>query len=156
MTTRDQRYWLFKIEPESYSWDGLVKDDVSEWDGVRNFQARAYLRDEIDEGDRVLTYHSGSKAKAIVGTAVVVRGGYPDSTAWDPDSDHPDPKSSPENPVWFMVDIRADVPLSHEVTLAEIKAVPALAEMFLITRPRLSVQPVDGEAWELITQMRTG
>ncbi len=156
MTTRDQRYWLFKTEPESYSWDDLVNDGVSEWDGVRNFQARAYLRDEINEGDRVLIYHSGSKAKAIVGTAVVVRGGYPDSTAWDSGSDHPDPKSTPENPVWFMVDIRADAPLAHQVTLEEIKAAPALAEMFLITRPRLSVQPVDGEAWELITQMGAG
>ena len=83
----------------------------------------------------------------------MVRGGYPDSTAWDPDSDHPDPKSTPENPVWYMVDIRADTRLAQEVTLEEIKAVPALADMFLITRPRLSVQPVDVEAWELITQM---
>ena len=153
---REKRYWLFKTEPESYSWDDLVDDGVAEWDGVRNFQARAYLRDDIKEGDAVLVYHSGAKAKAVVGTAVVVRGGYPDFTAWDADSDHPDPKSTPESPVWFMVDIRAENRLTRDVTLEEIRGVPALAEMFLITRPRLSVQPVSPEAWGLITQLGAG
>ena len=150
---RERRYWLFKTEPESYAWGDLVEDGVAEWDGVRNRQACGYLRDEIKEGDGVLIYHSGAKARAVVGTAAVVRGGYPDWTAWDPDSDHPDPKSTAETPVWFMVDIRAEGRLARDVTLEEIKGVPELADMFLVTRPRLSVQPVAPEAWELIVQL---
>jgi predicted RNA-binding protein with PUA-like domain len=152
---REKRYWVFKTESESYSWDDLVKDEITEWDGVRNAQARIYLRDEIEEGDGVLVYHSG-KEKAVIGIAIVTRGGYPDFTAWDPDSDHPDPKSTPENPNWFMVDIRAVNRLARAVTLKEIKSVPALAEIFLITRSRLSVQPLSADAWGLITQMGAG
>ena len=99
-------YWLFKSEPNTYSYDDLVRDGTSEWDGVRNFQARNFLRDEIKEGDGVLFYYSNAKPLVIVGTAVVTRSGYPDSTAWDPDSDHPDPKSTPDKPLWYMVDIQ--------------------------------------------------
>ena len=91
------RYWLFKSEPGAYSFDDLVHDDIAEWDGVRNYQARNHLHDDIKEGDGVLFYHSSSKPLAIVGTASVVRGGYPDHTAWDPTSEHPDPKSSPSS-----------------------------------------------------------
>ena len=86
-------YWLFKSEPNTYSYDDLVRDGTAEWDGVRNFQARNFLRDEIKEGDGVLFYYSNAKPLVIVGTAVVTRGGYPDSTAWGPDSDHPDPRA---------------------------------------------------------------
>ncbi len=150
---KGRQFWLFKTEPESYSWDDLVRDGVAEWDGVRNRQASRYLREEINEGDGVLVYHSGAKAKAVVGTGTVVRGGYPDWTAWDPESDHPDAKSTPEAPIWFMVDIRAEERLARDVTLEEIKGVPELADMFLVTRPRLSVQPVAPAAWDLILQL---
>ncbi len=87
------KYWLFKSEPSGYSYDDLVKDGVAEWDGVRNFQARNTLRDDIKKGDGVLFYHSSTDPLAIVGTALVVREGYPDHTAWSPKSQHPDPKS---------------------------------------------------------------
>ena len=96
----ERGYWLFKSEPSAYSFSDLMGEEKStaEWDGVRNYQARNYLRDEVKEGDRVLIYHSGAKSKSVVGIADVVRGGYPDDTAWDPDSEHPDQKSTPENP----------------------------------------------------------
>ena len=100
-----KRHWLFKSEPNSYSWDDLVQDKVAEWDGVRNYTARNLLRDAIKIDDLVLFYHSNSKPSAIIGIARVVKNGYPDHTAWDLGSEHPDPKSSPENPIWYMVDL---------------------------------------------------
>ena len=146
-----KRYWLFKSEPTSYSWDDLVKDGVAEWDGVRNYQARNLLRDEVHEGDGVLFYHSSSKPLAIVGTATVVRGGYPDHTAWDPTSEHPDPKSTPGNHIWYMVDIRAMERFDEPMTLESLKAVPQLADMVLLKRGgRLSIQPVTVGEWETI------
>ena len=92
------RYWLFKSEPTAYSFDDLVSDGVAEWDGVRNFQARNLLRDEIKEGDGVLFYHSSAKPMAVIGTAVVVRDGYPDATAADPTSLHPEPQAHRREP----------------------------------------------------------
>ena len=148
------RRWLFKSEPGAYSFDDLVQDQVAEWDGVRNFQARNLLRDDIQEGDGVLFYHSSAKPMAVVGTAVVVRGGYPDSTAEDPDSLHPDPKHTAANPIWYMVDIRATERFQQPVTLESIKATPQLGDMMLVRRgARLSVQPVSEEEWDLIRQM---
>ena len=145
------RYWLFKSEPGAYSFDDLVSDGVAEWDGVRNYQARNHLRDDIKEGDGVLFYHSSSKPLAIVGIATVVRDGYPDHTAWDPTSEHPDPKSTPNNPIWYMVDIRAVERFDEPMTLESLKAVPQLADMVLIRRGgRLSIQPVTVGEWETI------
>ena len=145
------RYWLFKSEPGAYSFDDLVHDDIAEWDGVRNYQARNHLRDDIKEGDGVLFYHSSSKPLAIVGTASVVRGGYPDHTAWDPTSEHPDPKSSPSNPIWYIVDIRAVERFDTPVTLEAMRVVPQLADMVLIRRGgRLSIQPVTVGEWETV------
>ena len=148
------RYWLFKSEPGAYSFDDLVNDGVAEWDGVRNFQARNLLRDEIKKGDGVLFYHSTAKPMAVIGTAVVVRDGYPDSTAADPTSLHPDPKHTAENPIWYMVDISARERFSQPVTLDSIKATHNLAGMMLVRRgARLSVQPVSEEEWKLIRDM---
>ena len=145
------RYWLFKSEPGSYSFDDLVRDGVAEWDGARNYQVRNFLRDEIREGDGVLFYHSSSDPRAVVGTATVVRNGYPDHTAWDPASDHPDPKSTPDNPTWYMVDIRAVERFSTPVTLEGMREVPQLADMMLLRRGvRLSILPVTPEEWEAI------
>ena len=136
------RYWLFKSEPSSYSFDDLVADGSAEWDGVRSYQARNYLKSEIQEGDGVLFYHSSQKPMAVVGTAKVVKAGYPDHTAWDPTSDHPDAKSTPEKPIWYMVDIAPVGRFSSPVTLEEIRQEPRLAKMALLGRgTRLSVQP---------------
>ena len=148
-----RRYWLLKSEPSAYSYDELVKDGVSEWDGVRNFQARNLLRDEIQEGDGVLFYHSNTKPMAVVGTATVVRSGYPDYTAWDPKSDHPDPKSTPDKPLWYMVDIKAGERFAHPVTLERMRRAPGLEQMTLLRQSRLSVQPVTEAEWAVVIGM---
>ena len=146
-------HWLFKSEPGSYSWDDLVRDEVAEWDGVRNYTARNLLRDQIKTGDLVLFYHSNANPTGVVGTAEVMRDGYPDHTAWDPASDHPDPKSPPDKPLWFMVDIAPREKLAREVTLAEIKAVPELKDMVLVNQGRLSVQPVTPAEFETVLRL---
>ena len=152
----ERRYWLFKSEPTTYSFSHLAgePDRTAEWDGVRNYQARNYLRDEIHVGDGVLFYHSSNAEPAVVGTARVVMAGYPDHTAWDPSSGHFDPKSTPDNPIWYMVDIQAEKELTRPVTLKEIKGVPRLANMMLVGRGvRLSIQPVTGDEWEEIVSL---
>ncbi len=148
-----KRYWLFKSESTAYSYDDLVRDKVAEWDGVRNFQARNYLRDEVKAGDEVIFYYSNVSPMAAVGTAVVVRAGYPDHTAWDPMSQHPDPKSTRDKPIWYMVDIKPDKKFRRPVTLDEIKTAPELKDMVLLNNSRLSVQPVAPKEWELIMRM---
>ena len=149
-----KRYWLFKSEPTAYSFDDLVDDGVAEWDGVRNFQARNLLRDDIKEGDGILFYHSTTKPLAVVGTAAVVRNGYPDFTAWDPASPHPDPKSTPENPIWYLVDIKATQRFLRPVTRDMMKAAPAFKDMMLLRRGmRLSIQPVTKGEWDAVVEM---
>ena len=150
-----RQYWLVKSEPTSYSFADLQSetDQTAEWDGVRNYQARNILRDEIKAGDGVLFYHSSANPKAVVGSAIVVQGGYPDDTAWDPGSEHPDPKSTPDNPIWYMVDLKAEAAFSNPVTLAEIKATPGLENMALVKKPRLSVQPVTPQEWQIVLDL---
>jgi predicted RNA-binding protein with PUA-like domain len=132
----------------------LVEDGIAEWDGVRNFQARNYLKNEIQEGDGVLFYHSSVKPMAVVGTARVVRAGYADHTAWDPNSEHPDPKSTSERPIWYMVDIAPTERFSRPVTLEAMRHEPRLAGMALLQRGmRLSVQPVTQEEWEVVREL---
>ncbi|MCH8205517.1 MAG: EVE domain-containing protein [Chloroflexi bacterium] len=151
----ERSYWLVKSEPGAYSWADLVseEDQTAEWDGVRNYQARNILRDQMKVGDGVLFYHSNVKPMAVVGTAVVVREGYPDDTAWDPDSEHPDPKSTPDKPIWYMVDIKAETELARQVPLEEIKSTPGLENMVLVNRSRLSVQPVKAEEFRIIVDL---
>ena len=149
-------YWLFKSEPTAYSYEDLQNEDdrTAEWDGVRNFQARNLMRDEMKIGDRVLFYHSNAKPMAVVGTATIVKDAYPDHTALDPRSKYYDPKSTPDNPIWMMVDIKADRALARPVTLQEIKQTPALENMPLVRKGmRLSVQPVSASEWEVILSM---
>jgi predicted RNA-binding protein with PUA-like domain len=148
-------FWLFKTEPGCFSFNDLKgrPDMTEQWDGVRNFQARNYLRDTIQSGDRVLFYHSNIPEPAVVGIAEVVRPGYPDFTALDPNGEHFDPKASPANPIWYMVDIRYLNALPRQVTLESIKANPLLADMPLVKRSRLSIQPVSPEEWQVILAM---
>ncbi len=152
---RERRYWLVKSEPNAYSFADLQgePDHTAEWDGVRNYQARNILRDEMKVNDGVLFYHSNAKPNVIVGTAVVVSDGYPDHTAWDPDSEHPDAKSTPDAPMWFMVDIKAESEFPNPVTLDTIKSAEALQNMVLVKNSRLSVQPVSPEEWSTILRM---
>jgi predicted RNA-binding protein with PUA-like domain len=147
-----QRHWLVKSEPTEYAIDDLARqpDQTDHWDGVRNFQARNFMRDQMQVGDGVLFYHSGSKP-AVVGTAAVVRAGYPDHTAWDPRSKHFDVRSTPQNPVWFLVDIRLATRFKRPVPLAELRRIPELAQMTLLRRGnRLSVMPVSAEEYAII------
>jgi predicted RNA-binding protein with PUA-like domain len=148
-------YWLFKTEPGCFSFDDLKSrpNMADQWDGVRNFQARNFLRDTIKVGDPVLFYHSNIPEPAVVGLAEVVRGGYPDYTALDPNGEHFDPKASLQNPIWYMVDIRYMKPLLKPVTLENIKGNQLLADMPLVKRSRLSIQPVSNEEWRIILTM---
>ena len=123
------------------------------WDGVRNYQARNLLRDEIKPGDLGFFYHSNIQEPAIVGIVEVVREGYPDWTARNPEGEHFDPKSSTENPIWYMVAVKYVRPLERAVTLNEIKKNPALSGMELVKRSRLSVQPVRSEEWDYILNL---
>jgi predicted RNA-binding protein with PUA-like domain len=147
-----RRCWLFKSEPSCFSFADLQSrpDGTEHWDGVRNYQARNYLRDEVQVGDRVLFYHSNIPEPAIVGLAAVVRGGYPDWTARDPAGEHFDPRSSVENPVWYMVDVRAVAPFPRPVLLAELRDHPGLLSMPLLHRSRLSIQPVTAAEEQII------
>ena len=155
---REKKYWLMKSEPSDYSFEELKSEDkaTAEWDGVRNYQARNLLRDEIKIGDGVLFYHSNSKPSAVVGTAVVVKDGYADFTAWDPDSKHPDTKSTSDNPIWFMVDIKAELTFKTPISLQDIKKIPELSEMVLVKNSRLSVQPVRKDDFDFIVKMGIG
>jgi len=146
-----QRFWLFKSEPNAYSFDDLKRDKRTEWDGVRNYQARNFLRDDIQIGDGVLFYHSRIKPMAVMGVATVVRSGHPDASQFDRTSKYFDPKSTYEKPRWFVVDIRYDRHLTKPVTLEDIKRQKACREMVLINNSRLSVQPVRPSEWRCIT-----
>ena len=152
----EKRYWLFKSEPTAYSFDDLMNDPDgwAEWDGVRNYQARNMMRDDMKVGDSILFYHSNAKPMAVVGIASVVREGYDDFHALDPDDKHYDPKATPEKPIWSMVDIKGERPLARPVTLAEIKENPKLKDMLLIRKGmRLSIQPIPKEEFiEVVSQ----
>ncbi len=150
-----KRYWLMKSEPGAYSFSDLQGEDdqTAEWDGVRSYTGRNYMRDEMKVGDEVLFYHSNAKPNAVVGTAVVVQEGYPDDTAWDPDSEHPDAKSTPDNPIWYMVDIKAGIGFTRPVSLLEIKNTKGLEKMVLVNNSRLSIQSVTSKEWKIILKM---
>ena len=151
----ERRYWLVKSEPEVFSFDDLQKapKKTTGWDGVRNSTARNFLRDGMKVGDLVFYYHSNAEPSAIVGIAEVAREGYPDEGAFDPANEYHDPKSTPDAPTWFMVDVRAVEKLPRAVTLPEIKADPALAQMALVKQGRLSVTPVTAKEWEHVLAM---
>ena len=149
------QYWLFKSEPEVFSIDDLAKEprQVTTWDGIRNPEARNVLRDQVQVGDRGFYYHSSAAPPAIVGIVEIVRGGYPDPTAFDKKSDHFDKKSDLASPTWFMVDVKFVQKFIHPVTLDHVKAEPALGLMALVTRPRLSVQPVTAAEWKKVLEV---
>jgi predicted RNA-binding protein with PUA-like domain len=150
-------YWLMKTEPSVFSWDDLQKmpHQTTQWEGIRNYQARNFMRDQMKQGDRVLFYHSVEKPQSIMGIAEIVREAYPDSFSWDTTSDYYDPKSTPENPRWVMVDLRFQRSFEPPITLAELKSIPDLANMLLLQKgSRLSIQPVTQVEWERICQLR--
>lgn len=150
------RHWLLKTEPESFSIDDLAAspDRTTCWDGVRNYQARNFLRDDFRVGDRVLFYHSNASPPAVMGVAEVVGEAYPDPTALDPRHHHYDPGATVENPRWVMVDVRLIEKFTRPVSLDELRQQPGLAKMELLRRgSRLSVQPVTPEEYVIIVRM---
>ncbi|MCG6887217.1 MAG: EVE domain-containing protein [Proteobacteria bacterium] len=149
-------YWLMKSEPDVFGIDDLANRPrkTDHWEGVRNYQARNMMRDEMKKGDLVFFYHSNCKEPGIVGIAEVVKEGYPDFTAVDPDAKYYDPKSDPDNPRWFMVDIRYKRKLKRNITLQELKNHPQLEEMLLLRKGnRLSVLPVSKKHWDFILKL---
>ncbi len=149
-------YWLMKSEPDTFGIDDLAArpEQTEPWDGVRNYQARNMMRDAMRLGDRVLFYHSNCKPPGIVGTMEVVREGYPDDTAWDPQHKYFDPKSSPDKPRWYRVDVRLLERFPRLVSLDELRSRPELAEMRILQRGnRLSITPVSAEEWQIIHEI---
>lgn len=150
-------YWLIKSEPDAFSIDDLEKcpGGKDHWDGIRNYQARNFMRDDMKVGDRVLFYHSNCKPPGVVGIAEVASEAYPDHTAFDPNGKYFDAKSDPDNPRWLMVDIRFVRKLDRMITLEEIKSHAERLEGFPLVRRgnRLSVMPVSGDHWDFILSL---
>ena len=145
------RYWLMKSEPDVFSIDDLARKGVAGWDGVRNYQARNFMR-EMKAGDRVLFYHSNAKPSGVAGVAEVVRTAYPDPTQFDAKSGHHEPRATREKPVWSQVDVRFVRRFPRLLSLDDLRSVPALAGMELFRRSRLSVQPVTAAQWKAVAQ----
>jgi len=146
-------YWLFKSEPDTYSIQDLEREKQCPWEGVRNLQARNFLRDSIKIKDTVLFYHSGSKHRSIVGLAEVIKDGYPDTEAFNKKSQYFDPKSDVENPKWYRVDIKLVAIWPHPLSLDVIKAQKDLQDILLIRNSRLSVQPLPEKAFKKILKL---
>ena len=149
-----KRHWLMKSEPSAFSIDDLARAGRTGWEGVRNYQARNLLRDEVKAGDEVLFYHSSAEPAGVAGVAKIVRGAYPDPTQFDRKSDYHDPGSEKDAPRWVAVEVAFVRKFARVVTLAELKANPALAEM-LVTKKgsRLSVQPVTAAEFAAVLAM---
>ncbi|OYW19233.1 MAG: EVE domain-containing protein [Planctomycetales bacterium 12-60-4] len=146
----EPRYWLFKSEPSAFGIDSLARSprQTAPWDGVRNYQARNYLRDDVKAGDLVCFYHSREAPLGIFGTMRVVRAAYPDTTQFDPDSKYYDPKSSRDLPRWVMVDVQLIQKFVEPVTREQLQLSPSTTGMLVLKRGmRLSIQPMTHEEW---------
>ncbi len=150
------KYWLIKSEPNTFSIEDLSKskNQTTYWDGVRNYQARNYMRDEMKLGDKIIFYHSNSEPPGAAGICEVVKEAYPDFTAFDPENPHYDPKSKKDNPAWMMVDVKFVKKFSKLVSLSEIKSNKKLQKMKLVQPgSRLSVMPVTKDEFDEIVRM---
>lgn len=147
-------HWLMKSEPDAYSIDDLARDGTEPWDGIRNYQARNMMRDDMKIGDKAFFYHSSCKVPAIVGVITIASGPYPDPTQFDRHSKYYDSKSTEDEPRWVLVDVAFDRKLKQPITLEEIKKHPGLADFLLTKRGnRLSIFPVDKKHWDLVLSM---
>ena len=146
-------YWLMKSEPDVFGIDDLKtkKNQTEHWDGVRNYQARNFMRDDMKKGDQIFFYHSNCKQPGIVGIAKIAKEAYPDHTAFDPEAKYYDPKSDPDNPRWYMVDVKFVRKLKRTISLEELKQLSNLKDFPLVRRGnRLSIMPVTEEQWDII------
>lgn len=149
------RFWLMKSEPSCFSIDDLKQspNQTAAWDGVRNYQARNFMLHDMKPGDLTFFYHSNCTPPGIVGIAEVVSLPYPDHTAWDPNSEHPDPRSTPDNPRWYMVNIRFKEKFKHIIPLHALKHYPELGQMTLLRKGnRLSITPIGKQEWDFINE----
>lgn len=145
-----------KTEPTVFSFEDLRKrpHSTDHWEGVRNYQARNYMKDEMKKGDKVLFYHSNCEVPGVVGIAVISREAYPDFFSWDRTSRYYDPKSTPEKPRWFMVDVTREKAFRHIVTLKDLKSEPKLKGMKVLQKgQRLSIMPVTQEEFDIVSAM---
>lgn len=148
------RYWLMKTEPSEYSIDDLKREKTEHWDGVRNYQARNMMRDQMKIGDLAFMYHSNCDEIGIVGTMTIHREGYPDHTAFDKKDKHFDPKSDPDNPRWIMVDVKYKRKLKRTITLQELKSYKELQNTTLLRKGnRLSVMEITKQDWDFILSL---
>ena len=151
-----KRYWMMKSEPDAFSIDDLARVGTEPWNGVRNYQARNFMRDGMQVGDGVMIYHSNCKVPGVAGLATVASAAYPDATQFDPKSDYYDPKATRENPRWLLVDVAFERKLKRTIALDEIKQhADALGEGFpLIARGnRLSILPVTAAQWKILLSL---
>ncbi|MFA5667824.1 MAG: EVE domain-containing protein [Balneolaceae bacterium] len=149
----ESRYWLMKSEPYDYSIDDLERDQVEPWDGIRNYEARNFMRDKMQIGDKIFFYHSNAKPIAIVGIMEVASEPYPDHTQFDPDSKYFDPKSTESKPRWMLVDVKFNKKFKNPVTREAMKLEEELQEMLIFKRSRLSITPVTEAEWKKINEM---
>ncbi len=148
------QYWLMKSEPDVFGIDDLQKVGIEPWDGVRNYQARNMLRDQMQVGDQVFFYHSNCDVPGIVGIASIATQGYPDDTAFNPEAKYFDPKSDPQNPRWYRVDVQFVRKLTRTISLYEMREHAALQDMPLVRKGcRLSVMPVSATEWQTILDL---
>jgi len=147
-------YWLFKTEPRGYSIDDLKRDKRTLWSGVRNYQARNMLRDEVKKGDVVIFYHSSCAVPSAVGLAEVTRESFPDETQFDSESEYFDATATKENPRWFVVEVKFKEKFTHEVSLTQMRKSPALKDFRLLTPGnRLSLFPLSKKHFETIMKL---
>lgn len=147
-------YWLMKSEPDCYSIDDLQKDGTEPWDGIRNYQARNFMRDDMRVGDKVLFYHSNTKPPHVAGIAEIASEPYPDPTQFDKKSQYFDPKATKENPRWFLADVKFVSKAKNILSLHAIKNDPDFTSMLLVQKgQRLSIQPVAKQHFERIKKM---
>ena len=150
------QYWLMKSEPSVFGIDDLArcKRQTEPWDGVRNYQARNMMRDAMQVGDQVFFYHSNCEVPGIVGIMQIARAGYPDPTAFDPKHRYYDPKSDPDNPRWYLVDVQLERRFTETIALSELRRHARLAKMTILQKGnRLSVTPVTPAQWKYILKL---
>lgn len=147
------KYWLFKTEPEEFSIQDLKRVKTVTWDGIRNYQARNFLRDQIKKDDIVLVYHSSTKLIGVAGIAKIKKEAFADPTQFDPKSKYYDPKSLKENPKWISVDLKFEKEFKEIISVKELKQIKKLSDMLLFKNPRLSVQPITKLEFETIISL---
>lgn len=156
----NRRYWLMKTEPSVFSIDDLKTNHSSDWEGVRNFQARNFMRDGMKIGDLALFYHSNANPSGVAGLCRIIEEAHPDYTAWDSKSPYYDPKASPENPIWAMVKVEFVEKFPHFIPLSELKRYPQIKGLRILEKgSRLSITPVDKAHFDFITalgRLKTG